>query len=221
MDTVRPVIGILGGIAAGKSHVAARLGVLGPGRVVDADKLAHVALDACAADGRLAETFGPEVIQAGEAGAVDKPNRRALAEIVFRNPGKLRRLERLIHPPVHTAIRMTIEDHRSGEGPRVLILDVPLLIEVGLDRRCDALWYVDIPDAVRFERARARGLDIEDIQRRTAFQSPLERKRARADLVIDNSVDADALDGQIVQGLIRLGVPSEGMARESLSLIHI
>lgn len=198
----RPVIGLLGGIGAGKTYVAHRLAALGPGRVVDADGLAHVALEALAADGRLAEMFGAEVVKDG------KPDRRALADIVFQDAGLLRRLERLVHPQVETAVRMTIRDHRSGAGARVLILDVPLLIEVGLDRRCDALWFIDVPRDVRSKRAKTRGLDEAELSRRAAFQSPLERKQARADFIVDNNVDAESLDEQILTGLTRLGVVS-------------
>lgn len=203
-NLARPIIGLLGGIGAGKTHVANRLAALGPGRVVDADGLAHVALEALAVDGRLSEAFGETVVRDG------KPDRAALARIVFRDASRLRHLERLVHPQVQTAIRMTIEDHRSGEGPRVLILDVPLLIEVGLDRRCDALWFVDVPHEVRLARARGRGLDEEELQRRAQFQSPLERKRARSDFVVDNHVDPEALDEQLLAGLARLGVDRRG-----------
>ena len=102
-----------------------------------------------------------------------------------------------------------MEDHRAGEGPPLLVLDAALLIEVGLDRQCDALWYVDAPEALRAERAAARGLTLEEIRLREAFQSPAERKRARADRVIHNDVDDDALDGQVIEGLEALGVPVE------------
>ena len=194
------MIGLLGGIGAGKTYVARRLAALGPGRVVDADGLAHVALEALAADGRLAEAFGDEAVKDG------KPDRRMLADVVFRDASRLRHLERLVHPQLQTAIHMTIEDHRSGAGPRVLVLDVPLLIEVGLDRRCDALWYVEVPHEVRLARARARGLSEDELERRAAFQSPLERKKARADFIVDNHVEAEALDEQLVAGLAGLGV---------------
>ena len=207
--TARPIIGLLGGIGAGKSHVAGRVAALGPGRVVDADGLARTALEAVAADGRLAERFGEDVVADG------KPDRRALAARVFRNPSELRRLERLVHPQIQTKVRSMIHDHRAGQGPRVLVLDVPLLIEVGLDRRCDTLWFVDVPHDVRVARCRARGMDEEEMERRASFQSPLDRKRARADTVIDNHVEPEALDDQIRAALAQLGVSALAPAHES------
>ena len=98
-----------------------------------------------------------------------------------------------------------------GKGPPILVLDVPLLIEVGLDRRCDALWFVDAPDEHRFERAEKRlGFSREEVARRESAQSPLDRKRARADLVIDNGSAPEALSAQVEEGLRALGctVPS-------------
>ena len=87
-----------------------------------------------------------------------------------------------------------------------LVLDVPLLIEVGLERRCDALWFVDAPDEMRYSRAEKRlGFSKDEVQRREAAQSPLDRKRARADFVIDNSGAPESLTAQVVAGLKALG----------------
>jgi dephospho-CoA kinase len=191
---------MLGGIGAGKSHVARRAAALAPGHVVDADAIAHEALRLFARDGRLAEAVGAEFVKDGA------PDVEALGARAFTEPALLRKLERLIHPHCHSAIREAIRDHREGSGAPLLVLDVALLIEVGLDRQCDALWYVEVPDDLRTERAGHRGLSLEQLQRREAFQSPKERKRARADLVIRNDVDPDALDRQILAGLDSLGI---------------
>lgn len=193
---------MLGGIGAGKSHVAVRAAELGPGRVVDADALAHQALELFARDGRLAEAVGAEFVDEG------RPDVKALGARAFEDPALLRRLERLVHPYCHAAIKAAIDDFRAGDGPPLLVLDVPLLIEVGLDRSCDFLWYVETPDDVRASRAQRRGLTLEQIRLREAFQSPRERKRARADLVIHNEVDGDELDRQILAGLVTVGVRS-------------
>jgi len=198
----RVVLGILGGIGAGKSHVARRAAEQGGGRVVDADAIAHEALDIYAADGRLAEAVGAEFVQAG------RPDVKALGRRAFEDPTLLRRLERLVHPYVHSAIRGAIGDFRAGSttGGSLLVLDVPLLLEVGLDRQCNALWYIDAPDDVRAQRAKHRGLTLQQIRLREAFQSPRERKRARADVVIRNDVSAEALDRQIAAGLAQAGL---------------
>ena len=200
LKPTRAVIGLLGGIGAGKSYVARRAAALGPGRLIDADVLAHEALVLYAADGRLAESVGEEFVRDG------KPLVKELGHRAFEDPALLRRLERLIHPYCLCAIREAIEAHRSGEGPALLVLEVALLIEVGLDRGCDALWYIEVPDDLRAERAGQRGLTLDQIRLREAFQSPKERKRARADRIIRNDVSDAALDAQIAEGLRDLGV---------------
>jgi dephospho-CoA kinase len=204
------VIGLLGGIGSGKSYIANRLRELGPGRVVDADTLAHRALDNCARDGRVAEDLGPQYVN--EDGTA---NRAALAEDVFENPALLRSLERMVHPQVLVWIQEAIQKHRGREGPPLLILDIPLLIEVGLDRRCDALWYIEVPEALRLERAGRRGLTPADIRRRELSQSPLSRKRKRAHLIIDNDVDEADLERQIREGLETLGVRVQSPSPET------
>lgn len=200
---------MLGGVGSGKSHVARRAADLAPGRVVDADVLAHAALAEAAVDGRLAEALGAQyVLDGGPDGPA--PDTRALGARAFEDRAFLTRLEALVHPAVHAAITSALEAFQARGPEPLLILDVPLLIEVGLDRRCDALWYVEAPDDVRARRAAARGLTLEEIHRRESFQTPLERKRARADRVIDNGVDADRLDAQIRDGLDALGIAPGG-----------
>ncbi len=197
----RLIIGLLGGIASGKSTVSGLIATFGPGKVLDADALARAALVQCAKDGRLAEALGPKAI--GKDGL---PDRKAIAKKVFNEPPALRALERLTHPAVLAAINDAVEDHRAGKGEPILVLDVPLLIEVGLERRCDALWFVAAPDEMRFSRAEKRlGLSKAEVLEREATQSPLDRKRGRADLVIDNSGAPDALTAQVVKGLQALG----------------
>jgi dephospho-CoA kinase len=198
----RVILGLLGGIAAGKSSVAAAIARLGPGRVVDADALAQEVLAAVAKDGRLAATLGPAAVRKDGS-----PDKKAIAKRVFTEPQALRALERLTHPPVLARINEAVDEHRAGLGAPVLVLDVPLLIEVGLDRRCDELWFVDVPDEMRFARAEQRqGHSKDEVLRREAAQSPLDRKRARADRVIDNSRDPAALEAQVDAGLKALGL---------------
>ena len=201
---MRVVLGMLGGVASGKSFVARRIAALGTGRVVDADVLAKAALAAAAADGRLAEALGETYVT--EDG---KPDVAALGAKAFEDRAFLAHLEQLLHPEVHAAIQAELARFHgddAADAPRLLVLDVPLLIEVGLDRRCDALWFVETSDDVRAERAAGRDLTLDEIHRRESFQTPLVRKRARADRVIDNDVGPDALDAQVREGLVALGL---------------
>ncbi len=204
MDNQRIVLGLLGGIGSGKSHVAALLSQLTGAEVVDADQLAHEALDACAREGRLEKELGAQFV--AEDGGAD---RAALAAQVFSNPPLLRRLERLTHPKVMALVKESVQAHRRSGGTALLVLDVPLLLEVGLDRRCDVLWFVDAPESVRMQRAEERGLSAEDAKKRERNQSPLERKRERADLIIRNDVDDEELIRQVRAGLVALGVGIE------------
>lgn len=201
LDSRRLVIGLLGGIGAGKSYVARRIAALTGATCVDADRLAHEALDACAADGRLAEALGPGFVRAD-----GRADREALGRRVFAEPALLRRLETLVHPLVFALVDDLIQNHRRGEGPAVLVLDAPLLIEVGLDPRCDVLWFVDVPDALRKERTGRRGLSWEETKLREQSQTPLAAKRERADWIIRNDVEDALLDEQIREGLGALGV---------------
>ena len=194
------VLGLLGGIGAGKSHVARRLAVLVGAAVVDADREATRALAVCAADGRLAALLGPE-----SAGTDGTPDRAAIARRVFDDDGALRGLEALVHPLVLEHIERRVHDHRGATGPALLVLDVPLLLERNLDALCDVLWFVEVPEALRQERAAARGLSPAEIRRRERRHVSLARKRERADLVIHNDAD---LDPQLTRGLADLGLPS-------------
>jgi dephospho-CoA kinase len=192
---------LLGGIGSGKSFVSRRLTEICSAAIVDADELAHEALDACARDGRLEEALGPGFVK--KDGRAD---RSKIARRVFQEAPALRALERLTHPVVGSMIQERIHDHREGSGPSLLVLDVPLLIEVGLDRLCDALWFVDAPEELRLERAGKNGLSAEDVRRRESHQSPLERKRARADRVVPNDRAPADLDRDLREGLLSLGI---------------
>ena len=193
----RIILGLLGGIASGKSTVAAVLSEGGRGLVVDADALAKLSLEEGARDGRLVAALGPWAV-----GKTGQPDRKAIAKRVFDDPKLLRSLERLTHPAVLAKINDAIEEHRAGRGAPILVLDVPLLIEVGLERRCDALWFVDGKDADRLARAEKKlGLSKDEVEKREAAQSPLDRKRARADRILDNSGSLADLRAQVEAAL--------------------
>jgi dephospho-CoA kinase len=178
------VIGVLGGVASGKSAVARALA--GPdGVVIDADKLAREVLAAPELQAPLRTAFG-----AGVFGTDGRLDRDRLAAIVFGSREKRTALEGFTHPLIRDRIRAQLDAARERGVPRI-VLDVPLLLEHesqhGLAAECRTLVFVDADAQVRDARAVAsRGWQPGEVARREATQMPLERKRARADHVIVN-----------------------------------
>ena len=192
------VIGVLGGIASGKSQVARLLA--GPrGVVLDADRLAHEALESEAVRAWLRATLGASLV--GPQGV----DRRALAEHVFRQPALRRELEQRVHPAVRERLREGLAAGRR-EGRERIVLDVPLLLENDaqhqLTGECHVLVFVECDATVRAERAqRTRGWSGDELARREQAQLPLDVKRARADLVLDNSGDLAQLSERVADAL--------------------
>jgi dephospho-CoA kinase len=200
------VLGVLGGIASGKSR-AARLLAGEAGLVISADEIAHEVLRSPEVAARVRERFGDAVL-----GADGLPDRGALARLAFdpaRGPEARRALESWTHPRVRARILERLQEARAAGTPRV-VLDVPLLLENddrhGLARTCDALIFVDAGLELREERARrSRGWELGEIARREAVQLPLAEKRARADFVIPNNGSPAELDQAVRDVLARLG----------------
>lgn len=186
------VIGVVGGIASGKSTVARLLA--GPdGVVLDADRAAHEALRSPEVVARVRERFGDEVLTGDGL-----PDRAALARVVFSDPDARAALEGWIHPVVRERLWAALEDASRRGLPRV-VLDVPLLVENderhGLLAACDHVVFVDAPLADRDERAtKTRGWAPGEVARREAAQLPLAEKRDHATHVIDNDKGPDELE---------------------------
>ncbi len=176
------VLGITGGIASGKSSVAAMFADLGA-VVVSADQLAREAVapgtDTLA---RLVEAFGPAIIDA--SGALD---REALGRIVFADPAARERLNAITHPAIARLSEARLGELRGQEVPLV-IYEAPLLFEAGAEQRVDRILVVTVAPAVQQQRLADRdGLTAEQIAARIAAQWTQAEKVARADYVIDNS----------------------------------
>lgn len=191
MPAVKPVIGLCGGIGAGKSSVArvfAQQGAL----LIDSDALNHEVLAAADVIETVASWWGPEVLT--PAGRLD---RQRVAARVFDNPSDRQRLEKLVHPLI--ARRRTDMIRQAAEDSTVaaIILDSPLLYESNLDRLCHAVVFVDADEQTRLQRVQAhRKWNIEQLQRRERCQLPLAEKRARAQYVIDNEGSPADLERQ-------------------------
>lgn len=187
-DPSRPLIlGLAGGIGAGKSEVARLLAERGA-LVTDSDQEAKAALDRPEVRGELVRWWGPEILNT--EGRVD---RKAVARIIFADAAQRLRLEALVHPLVK-ATRAQLVDRAKGQGVRLVVIDAPLLFEAGLDAECDAVLFVDAPREQRLARVQAtRGWDEAELDRREKAQIPLDEKRRRSDEVILNTGDVGAL----------------------------
>jgi dephospho-CoA kinase len=181
-ESVKPIVGLLGGPGAGKSFVARAFVELGAG-LVDADALSRQAMQAPEVVQQLGAWWGQAVL--AEDGGVD---RSAVAERVFNDPAALKALESLIHPRVNAARARLHEQYQADPAIRAIVEDSPLLLEAGLGDDCDVLVFVEAPRPLRLERLQAtRGWSEAELARREKQQWPLDTKRQRADYVIDSS----------------------------------
>jgi dephospho-CoA kinase len=188
------VIGILGGVAGGKSLVAQQLGRLGAA-VLDADRVAHDVLRMPEIEAACRERWGGRVF--GPDGRID---RHGLARVVFADPpdGPRERkyLEQLTHPEIGRRLSQEAERLKNS-GSAVAVLDAPLLLEAGWDAFCDRLVFVDAPQGLRLARALERGWTEEDFAAREGVQESLDRKRRRADVIVDNSGSQEQTQVQV------------------------
>jgi len=188
----KPIVGIIGGIASGKSTVAAEFGKLGCG-VISADAIAHELLDEASVRDRVCELFGQEILL--PSGRID---RKKLARIVFADREKLTALNDVIHPRVFKRIEDLIARYDSDVYVKAIVLDVPLLVETGWANRCDRLVFVKCDRNRRDERLRLGGrMDGQDVDIRENFQISVDKKAELADNTIDNNSDFLTLVRQI------------------------
>ncbi len=189
--TDKPIIGILGGIASGKSTVADEFAKMGCA-VIDADKIAHDALENAEIKKKIIDLFGKDIIS--PSGKVD---RKKLAEIVFENAEKLSRLNDIIHPVVIGQIEQLIEEYKHQNHIKAIVLDIPLLAEIGWTKRCDKVIFVDSNEKLRLERAKKLDYNKKQLKIREKFQISLDNKQKLADNTIENNSDFSALVRQI------------------------
>lgn len=176
------VIGLTGGIASGKSTVAAELRRLGL-PVFDADEASRQAV-AAGSEGLklLQQTFGSEYLT-----TTGELNREKVAALVFSDKEALKKLEAIIHKIVLSEVDCFLQECRS-QGCQAAVLDVPLLIECGWHEKVDTVWLVAVSIEEQIKRAMLRsGMPEADVKRRIAAQMSLEEKKAYAGVVFDNS----------------------------------
>jgi dephospho-CoA kinase len=179
-----PIIGLIGGVASGKSLVAAELARLGA-MVLDADRAGHEVLELPEVVAALYQRWGPRIL--GSSGRVD---RKAVGRIVFepteQGRDELKFLEQMTHPRIGELLMRQVTEMR-GKGARAIVLDAPVMEKSGWYELCDRIVYVDAPRETRLARARSRGWTEEEFVAREGAQESLEQKRGRADWILDNS----------------------------------
>ena len=192
MNLVPLRIGLTGNIGSGKSTVA-RLLVERGAALVDADALAREAAADPQVLSDIAEKLGNNLVKEGEL------DRAATATRVFGDAEAREVLNGIIHPWVRRESDARAEALRTrSDPPKVILMDIPLLYENGLEAGLDAVVVVNAPLAVRVKRVGARsGLSEADVVARDGAQLPLEEKVARADFVLENSGDLEDLERQV------------------------
>jgi dephospho-CoA kinase len=172
-------VGLTGGVASGKSAAARMLEALGARRV-DADRIAHGLLNKGQPEAaRVLKHFGPGVRASGNG--VD---RARLRQTVLARPSEMRFLERVVHPGVGRELRRIMARTRLKKG--VLVIEVPLLFECGMDKWMDVNVCVAAPATKRAANAARKGMRAADWRRFSALQWPQARKVRKADRVIRN-----------------------------------
>jgi dephospho-CoA kinase len=184
-------IGLTGGIASGKSAVAAEFAELGAS-IVDTDLIAReVTAPGSPALAAIVDQFGPEVLAAD--GGLD---RQRLRGIVFADAAARRALEAIVHPRIR---RLALARAEAAAGPYVIFV-VPLLFETGFDRLVDRTLVVDCPETVQVERLRRRdGAGEQQARAIIAAQLGREARRQAADDLIDNSGDIEATRARVAE----------------------
>jgi len=187
------LVGLTGGVATGKSTVANMFKQCGA-VVIDADELARQVVEPGKPAWRqIVKTFGRGVLNQDRS-----LNRQALGAIIFRHPTKRRALETIIHPRVaREQARLTRQAARK-DPKAVVIYDVPLLFEAGIDKRVDHTIVVTANQTTQVSRLKHRnGLSRAEALRRISSQMPMAQKIQQADHVLDGTVPRPSLRKQV------------------------
>jgi dephospho-CoA kinase len=182
------VIGLTGGIGCGKSLAAqyfAELGAL----VIDADQLARAAIER-GSDGfdEVVALFGDSILKDGNI------DRRALGDLIFKDPISKTKLENIIHPFVRREFEEAVA---SLKGDQVLVYEIPLLVETNAHEKFDLVITVESEMENRIARLRGRGMHISEIEGRVAAQATREQRIEVADFLIENDGSEDELLRQV------------------------
>jgi dephospho-CoA kinase len=184
------LIGLTGGAGSGKSTVGAMLRELGA-EVLDADEAAHAVYEPGGpAFDQVVREFGPQYVRDGRI------DRKRLGELVFHDADARHRLNAIVHPQVREWMAARTAE-AAERGAKVVVQEVPLIFENGLQRLYSQVVLVYVPEPVQVQRLVGRGLSEERARAIIASQMPIEEKRRLADHVIDNSGSPEATREQV------------------------
>jgi dephospho-CoA kinase len=186
--------GLTGSIATGKSTVAGMFRRLGDA-VIDADAVGHEILRLPSVRDAIQEKYGSAVLD--DSGEIIRPR---LGEIIFADAASRAWLNNLTHPPIRREIRRRIR-HLSKENPgRLIIIEVPLLLESGKPRRYGPVILAWCPEEMQLDRLMRRdNLTRADAERRVRAQLSIDKKRSLADYIIDTSVTLAETQDQVAE----------------------
>jgi len=187
------LVGLTGGVATGKSTVAAMFGALGC-LIIDADRLAREVVEpGQPAHAQIVSAFGRGILRPD--GGID---RKALGTVVFADPAERERLESFTHPAIRARVRARLAELRAAGFEGVVILDAPVMVESGDSQDVDRLVVVTADEPAQVARQQARdGLEPEDARRRIRSQMPLDEKARLAHYLIDNSGELGATEARV------------------------
>ncbi len=194
-------VGLTGGVASGKSSVAALMAELGA-VVIDADRLAREVVSRGEPGlAAVVAEFGEQLLD--EQGELDRP---ALGAVVFADSAARRRLEAIVHPLVRAR---AAELEAAAPADSLVVHDIPLLVETGQAGSFDAVVVVDVPVETQLARmTQLRGMSLEDAQARVAAQATREERLAVATYVVDNGGTWDDLRRQVAEVVAQLSGPT-------------
>jgi dephospho-CoA kinase len=206
-------VGLTGGIATGKTTVAAMLSEHGC-QMLNADKIAHRLIEpGAAAYEEVVREFGRGILDSD--GCV---NRKKLGGIVFADPARLARLNAIVHPCVLDEQDRELDAIERAEPRAIAVVEAALLIEAGYAPKLDCLvvtWCTPEQQLARLtQQGAGRGLTAEQARQRIAAQMPIEEKRRMADEVIDCSGSLEQTRDQVVALVAKLKATEAGQARQ-------
>ena len=174
------LVGLTGGIAAGKTSVAKRWVELGA-HEIDADVLARQALERGSAGlASVVELFGPDLLL--PTGDLNRPK---LAELVFNSPERRKELESIVHPIVR---RLAAEAFAEAPAHAIVVYSVPLLVEASVDLPFDFVVTVEAPADKQIERmVKSRGMTAQQASTRIAAQASAAERANRADVILNSN----------------------------------